>query len=85
MLSSLTAALHKILNEYQLVIYTLQVAFALERRSPILNTTLFLTVTAMILESFSICAGERGGSVVEGRTPKREVRRSKLNSAMLCP
>ena len=34
-----------------------------------------------ILEHF----GERGGSVVECRTPKREVRGSRPTSAVLCP
>ena len=29
--------------------------------------------------------GERGGSVVECRTPKREVRGSKPTAAVLCP
>ena len=29
--------------------------------------------------------GERGGSVVECRTPEREVRGSKPNAAVLCP
>ena len=30
-------------------------------------------------------SGERGGSVVECRTPEREVRGSKPTSAVLCP
>ena len=33
----------------------------------------------------SDCAGERGGSVVECRTPEREVRGSRPTSAVLCP
>ena len=32
-----------------------------------------------------ICSGERGGTVVECRTPEREVRGSKPTAAMLCP
>ena len=31
------------------------------------------------------CAGERGGSVVECRTPEREVRGSRPTAAVLCP
>ena len=34
---------------------------------------------------FVILTGERGGSVVECRTPEREVRGSKPTSAVLCP
>ena len=33
----------------------------------------------------STCTGERGGSVVECRTPEREVRGSKPTAAVLCP
>ena len=33
----------------------------------------------------SINNGERGGSVVECRTPEREVRGSRPTSAVLCP
>ena len=33
----------------------------------------------------SLSAGERGGSVVECRTPEREVGGSKPTAAMLCP
>ena len=32
-----------------------------------------------------ICAGEHGGSVVECRTPEREVGGSKPTAALLCP
>ena len=32
-----------------------------------------------------VCHGERGGSVVECRTPEREVRGSRPTSAVLCP
>ena len=32
-----------------------------------------------------LCAGERGGSVVECRTPEREVRGSRPTAAVLCP
>ena len=31
------------------------------------------------------CEGERGGSVVECRTPEREVRGSRPTAAVLCP
>ena len=31
------------------------------------------------------CLGERGGSVVECRTPEREVRGSRPTAAVLCP
>ena len=31
------------------------------------------------------CVGERGGSVVECRTPEREVGGSKPTAAVLCP
>ena len=31
------------------------------------------------------CDGERGGSVVECRTPEREVRGSRPTAAVLCP
>ena len=34
---------------------------------------------------FCSCTGERGGSVVECRTPEREVRGSRPTSAVLCP
>ena len=34
---------------------------------------------------FSVLAGERGGSVVECRTPEREVGGSKPTAAVLCP
>ena len=33
----------------------------------------------------SSCGGERGGSVVECRTPEREVRGSRPTAAVLCP
>ena len=33
----------------------------------------------------SSCVGERGGSVVECRTPEREVRGSRPTTAVLCP
>ena len=32
-----------------------------------------------------VCRGERGGSVVECRTPEREVRGSRPTVAVLCP
>ena len=32
-----------------------------------------------------LCTGERGGSVVECRTPEREVRGSRPTAAVLCP
>ena len=35
--------------------------------------------------SANIRCGERGGSVVECRTPEREVRGSKPTAAVLCP
>ena len=38
-----------------------------------------------ILPSFAPGEGERGGSVVECRTPEREVRGSKPTAAVLCP
>ena len=34
---------------------------------------------------FTMCWGERGGSVVECRTPEREVRGSRPTAAVLCP
>ena len=34
---------------------------------------------------FHACQGERGGSVVECRTPEREVRGSRPTAAVLCP
>ena len=34
---------------------------------------------------FHTMIGERGGSVVECRTPEREVRGSRPTAAMLCP
>ena len=34
---------------------------------------------------FSYVTGERGGSVVECRTPEREVRGSRPTAAVLCP
>ena len=34
---------------------------------------------------FLVQSGERGGSVVECRTPEREVRGSRPTSAVLCP
>ena len=37
------------------------------------------------LEKFPEVVGERGGSVVECRTPEREVRGSKPTAAVLCP
>ena len=40
-----------------------------------------ITITVNIL----IFAGERGGSVVECRTPEREVRGSRPIAAVLCP
>ena len=39
----------------------------------------------LCLSLFSDCIGERGGSVVECRTPEREVRGSRPTAAVLCP
>ena len=35
--------------------------------------------------AYTILRGERGGSVVECRTPEREVRGSRPTAAVLCP
>ena len=44
------------------------------------------TQTAMLLSCKTLCInGERGGSVVEWRTPEREVGGSKPTAAVLCP
>ena len=44
-----------------------------------------LIVTTDIVESLGVVDGERGGSVVECRTPEREVGGSKPTAAVLCP
>ena len=46
-----------------------------------------ITVTNAIHEEriYQITVGERGGSVVECRTPEREVRGSRPTAAVLCP
>ena len=41
--------------------------------------------TSMVLSDTIDLSGERGGSVVECRTPEREVRGSKPTAAVLCP
>ena len=41
--------------------------------------------TIFNITSFSLIEGERGGSVVECRTPEREVRGSRPTAAVLCP
>ena len=47
---------------------------------------LFIYETNKILKSeIHIRLGERGGSVVECRTPEREVRGSRPTAAVLCP
>ena len=38
-----------------------------------------------LAKGFRMRPGERGGSVVECRTPEREVRGSKPTAAVLCP
>ena len=45
----------------------------------------FYLVVALEACMFSLWGGERGGSVVECRTPEREVRGSRPTSAVLCP
>ena len=42
-------------------------------------------VTALSVGSYYQAEGERGGSVVECRTPEREVRGSRPTAAVLCP
>ena len=44
-----------------------------------------LHVFMIIFHEITIDTGERGGSVVECRTPEREVRGSRPTSAVLCP
>ena len=52
-----------------------------KRKSAKCNTSLF----CLFLFDFTSQSGERGGSVVECRTPEREVRGSRPTSAVLCP
>ena len=40
---------------------------------------------AQYITYFPLDRGERGGSVVECRTPEREVRGSRPTAAVLCP
>ena len=42
-------------------------------------------IACMLMSIHSPAAGERGGSVVECRTPEREVRGSRPTAAVLCP
>ena len=51
------------------------------------NTTISVTTIKAIarLSIVPRILGERGGSVVECRTPEREVRGSRPTSAVLCP
>ena len=55
------------------------------------DNTLYLMPEAMIKnnnksnQTYSCKSGERGGSVVECRTPEREVRGSRPTAAVLCP
>ena len=45
----------------------------------------FVRSRTRIYQTLSEVLGEHGGSVVECRTPEREVRGSKLTAAVLCP
>ena len=47
------------------------------------NTQIILGIR-LVWSVFAVC-GERGGSVVECRTPEREVRGSRPTAAVLCP
>ena len=49
------------------------------------SNTRFLNIYTCILEYIIYPRGERGGSVVECRTPEREVRGSRPTAAVLCP
>ena len=42
-------------------------------------------ITTVSLPATKLHTGERGGSVVECRTPEREVRGSRPTAAVLCP
>ena len=48
------------------------------------TTRHFIPILALFLV-LMILVGERGGSVVECRTPEREVRGSRPTAAVLCP
>ena len=48
-------------------------------------TTADADKTLMCTVKFLTTRGERGGSVVECRTPEREVRGSRPTAAVLCP
>ena len=50
-----------------------------------LNRCLGTCKNALQYENTHISQGERGGSVVECRTPEREVRGSRPTAAVLCP
>ena len=45
----------------------------------------YLVTLDMIYKHITHQVGERGGSVVECRTPEREVRGSRPTAAVLCP
>ena len=47
--------------------------------------SIFLSLQMNEILQFISLQGERGGSVVECRTPEREVRGSKPTAAVLCP
>ena len=50
-----------------------------------LHLSIYLSIDPSIHQSIHPSIGERGGSVVECRTPEREVRGSRPTSAVLCP
>ena len=54
-------------------------------RSLMLMTSCFSAVATLYSFVVLTSYGERGGSVVERRTPEREVGGSKPTSAVLCP
>ena len=54
-------------------------------RSPRMVTECLLTRSMLIKMYLPLHGGERGGSVVECRTPEREVRGSRPTAAVLCP
>ena len=59
----------------------------------IVSTLCHFGLILIVISSFFLCInlyhygryGERGGSVVECRTPEREVRGSRPTAAVLCP
>ena len=80
-MATFTRILHKIIaNLVDKICY-----YASRMNYPSLNGSLKLQYLTNFKCALLQILGERGGSVVECRTPEREVGRSKPTAALLCP